>query len=305
MSLDVKQVHVWCIQDPVFIRDQLLFLEALLAEDRIVLTHGAQPRTDCTNILIEDFDLLTIHKVKKFRARNPAVSVFGLLTEHYDFINDKFFAYGKLAIEKHEYISNIRSMRRIQGILIIAAHLDCFLTLGDLPEIRGFDLLFPDHAIHRTRFPDLVRQSFSSKKEYDFLFAGNVTAFRSSVIQTIRELGYKVLIQDRRLTDTERKKNMGKVHAQLNIAQDSDWHWVSPMRVLHGWRNGLPTISFGTRETSLIGQCVQNIPLSSIYQIRDVMTSTPSSILDHQILKYDELKKKWNKDACNFRALLT
>jgi hypothetical protein len=83
-----------------------------------------------------------------------------------------------------------------------------------------------------------------------YMSLGFVTEYRSKVFNEIGKK-YKFKRYDIVKDDIEREKNARTAKIAVNIPQEGDWPWVSPMRVVYYLSIGIPCVHIGKGDNTL------------------------------------------------------
>lgn len=213
-------------------------------------------------ILIEYFiEEKYIDRIKLIKSKYPHISIAVVLTEHMDLRQNNLWFHGTDLSVTDQYLSSSSKISRLIGMLKVAPYTDFFLTLMDLPVLEGFQKIFPRKRLFRI-FPEkfiIPSQSFLDLycPENDFIFFGSLTNYRIEVLEWLSER-FKVEMENGFIDDAILGEKVLNARFVINIPQDKDWKWSSPMRLIKAWNLWRPVISFSKKLEGLF----ESAPLS-------------------------------------------
>lgn len=268
--------HVWIFNHPKFygVGDQLHFLFKYFKQFGANITCGNQPSLSRCNIVIENFDDSTVGIIKEF-CMTHGKSIAIVLTEHVDIVrNDLIESYsevrchtssvhlhGRSVNDDFSYLPLQTIQSRTNALLNLSDCTSIYFRLGDLPEMRGFNYLCHNRSVETLWFPhiEITMDMRQVSPEYDFVFIGARTPYRNLVLEQLARNNIKVLIPSPGISIKKRQQFYHNAKYCLNIPQDEEWPWLSPMRIISGLQAGVATISVGTDDKSEISVCTIQI----------------------------------------------
>lgn len=193
------------------------------------------------NILIENFFDSGVRYIHEFcRRYNKMICV--VMTEHFRLSEGELY-FGNYKASDTEYIGNIGN--RIYSILALSESVLAFMTLGELPKLESNTDIFFKNNIYRVGYPRIENTyEHSDSKLFDLSFTGYKTKYRDKVISDLSK-AYKVAYYDIVSDENERKRNVSTAKVCLNIPQNDEWHWISPMRIIYSLSLGVPCVHMG------------------------------------------------------------
>jgi hypothetical protein len=189
-----------------------------------------------------------------------------LMTEHVDLINGRILFHGRQLDEATEYMPTLSRHSRILHLLLLKKCLRALFRLGDLPELLGFDNLFPGVPVYSLPYPSLA----SAKRvvrpnegpEYDLVFTGALTTYRKEVLGELTRR-FSVATSDVAVSRRKRDNLILRARVVINIPQTHDWKWVSSMRILAAWRCSRPVVNIGSQLCGKLSQFCVNLELGA------------------------------------------
>lgn len=257
-------VHLWIYNHPFYgISDQVEFFLLVMKQHGYRATVGRGPRADALNVVIENFSEATSTTLIDF-CRSAGKRVAVIMTEHLDFYENRIYIHGDLLWNKNDYMSPATQVARIKNLMDCVQYIRSFLVLGDLPELRNCDSMFPGVSVRALPFPNLQVLSPGRRQaepRYDAIFTGYITEHRDVLLN---QLADRLSISCPRQFVSRRVRDdlnlAGRV--VLNLPQRSHWRWLSLMRIIAGLRCGRATISVGTADRSKISACCEQLDTS-------------------------------------------
>ena len=94
-------------------------------------------------------------------------------------------------------------------------------------------------------YPKINEVRRDSDSEYDFVFSGKETKYRSAIIDEIKKKSFSLESNAYQKISIRRKRNqlISKAKINLNIPQDENWKYPSMMRILLALSLGIITVS--------------------------------------------------------------
>ncbi|MCP9447200.1 MAG: hypothetical protein NNA22_06465 [Nitrospira sp.] len=276
-------VHLWVYNHPFAgISDQVAFTVSCLRQHDYTVTVGRRPSSVSLNVVIENFSAETRAILGEFctvSRRQVAV----IMTEHINWAHGRVWFHGIPLGEENDYIHPQTMVTRIQFLLECLPYVRCFMVLGDLPELQGLDQLLPGIRVRTLPFPHVMPSPSRSNRRtggaYDCVFTGNITKFRTSILDALQEHGFTVWRPSELMSRKRRNDLNGAAKVVLNIPQRAGWKWLSSMRVIAGLVTGRPTISLGTQDTSRVSCCCTQLAVSKpdwVREFRELVADAPS-----------------------------
>ncbi|MCP3943378.1 MAG: hypothetical protein GY710_18095 [Desulfobacteraceae bacterium] len=271
---------------PEWILDQIWFLKKALIHKKISLQFSNKLVPDALNLIIENFEPPLIQKILDFcKKYNKKIGV--VLTEHIDFVNGIINFNGIQVAESDDY--QPRKLLRLLGLLNLAPVTIGYFTLGDYPRLINFDKIIYTANIIRIPYPMIEEKDMflqiKNKPEYDFVFTGTLTDHRKKIINYI-ENSSKIFNCTFGNKETTRAKLLHESRYSLNIPQRSTWKWLSPMRILFGFRSGKATIHIGSAEKCKISKCIEYLPKLDKQYILNFLKNDSTILFEQNLDKY-------------------
>jgi hypothetical protein len=230
------------------ILDQLWFARETFGQHGYELVCSNTLRPDCINLLIENFIETDVDVIASFCRRfDKKIGI--VMTEHVELEKEGFLFAGAPVERPAEYIHN--RQQRLFSLLSLTDCVFSFFTLGELPELRTWGEITPAHKVFRLPFPSVGKVAARRARcEYDIVFTGTLTRYRETVLSEIAKK-YRVIQSSIGETEWERVELYARSKIAVNISQDEDWKWISPMRVLFGLRLGVSTVHLGPSDNTM------------------------------------------------------
>lgn len=261
---------------PLGISDQVWFLKETLANQGMRTYVSDALRLDCLNLLIENFIETDAPMLSAFCRRHGKMLGI-IMTEHIE-NEEAGLSVGGSSLHQREYIGN--ADERIYSLLSFADCTFCYLTLGDLPELRSWRSILPGHVVQRLPFPPLPTKTRpQSGDDFDVIFTGTATNHRRAVMKQLSST-YR-LVHSELQEEGARIDLYARSRVAVNVPQDPAWRWVSPMRILFGLRHGTPTVHLGR---------LDNSAFSSIVAPEEALAdavANPGQLFENQAADYD------------------
>ena len=292
-------VNICILNNPfVGVSDQLEYLRCYFNENKIKFKVTRRLDPGCINIVFENFNRSTRDYLLQFyKTYNKRIII--LMTEHIDFIDSQILFHGKHWLNSN-YMSVETQLKRLQNLLELTSCVSFFVTLGDLPFLKGLENMIPEISILRVPFPSSkMFKSFNSchlNYEYDFLFNGYVTDFRKEIIGLIGK-HFTISELSNIYTSRQRAERLRKAKVILDIPQAADWMWVSPMRIMNALKNGKLCVHIGKVDCSVIGNICPSIDFNSFcldVDLKNILTNR-FDIFTTFIERYEEETEFFNK----------
>jgi len=195
------------------------------------------------NLLIENFTEEYIESIKLFCNKwNKKILI--LMTEHIALENGRV-KFGSYNLTNPAYIGN--AVQRFYSLSLLSEYTLAYTTIGELPFLRQLKELFNSSKVYRFDYPLINKKIVNLpniKKKYDLSFSGYMTNYRSKIISELRKK-YKFKSHDVTGDDRQRDLNALSTKVAVNIPQEEDWLWVSPMRVSYYLSMGIPCVHIG------------------------------------------------------------
>jgi hypothetical protein len=253
------RVHLWVFNN-LFqgISEQVEFFCTSLRDHGFRPSVSRSPVHGALNVVIENFTPESAAQIARFCA-DTGKRVGVILTEHIDLLYGRLFFHGRPLSQRDEYMHSVTKTSRITNLLLLRDQISVLLRLGDLPRLRNFEQVMPGVPIRTIPFPSISptdRALPGEKAQYDFVFTGILTAYRRKVLKTLSKSFSVYVPQGHGAQNLVSRRRRDAINAQaklvLNIPQSSEWQWVSPMRVLAALRCRRVTVTFRSREKTLI-----------------------------------------------------
>ena len=209
------------------------------------------------NLVIENFNEESALTIESFCNKwNKKILV--IMTEHIsldlsmgDADRKGAIKFGSYDINNTDYIGNLS--QRFYSLSMIYEHVVGFATIGELPFLNDLKKIFYVEKVYRFNYPAVINKktgNYTCKPKYDISFSGFVTEYRSKVFI---ELGkkYKFKRYDIVEDGIKREENARTAKIAVNIPQEGDWPWVSPMRVVYYLSIGIPCVHIGKGDNTL------------------------------------------------------
>lgn len=240
---DPVPIRIWTFNNPINgIADQLEFAMAVLKLEGFHVTISKRPCPKSLNIVIENIQSDSYQVINDFcESFNKKIAI--IMTEHIDYVENRLFFHGKPFEAPTEYMHKYTRKNRFLHLLLSTQNISFFLRLGDLPSLDGLGRIFLNTEVRTLPFPPIRNHFLEGEREYDFIFSGFLTKYRKEVFSELK--AYKTLILPGGLSRKVRDKHIASASFVLNVPQDAEWGWVSTMRVLSAWRNGIPVLNIG------------------------------------------------------------
>lgn len=259
------RVHLWLFNHPFHgVSDQVEFFVMSLRQHGIAVSVSRHPNPEALNIIIENLSQRTAQIVIDFCvATGKRVGV--IMTEHIDFIDERLFIHGEPLGTHNDYMHPVTQAARIHNLLDCLPFIRCFFVLGDLPELRGFDMMCPGMQVSTIPFPQLDYIELDSIERvspvFDCVFTGYLTSYREKLLTGIKQ-NLTVMSPTGFSSRKVRDRYNTQARIALNIVQRPKWHWISLMRVIAALRVGRATVSIGTADNSKISACCTQLDIS-------------------------------------------
>lgn len=232
-----------------YVIDQVEFILAIFKQNGYSVSVGNNFRDDALNVLIECFDeskrkskTTDVEKIINYCEKNNK-KVAVIMTEHIDYIDRKIYAYSVQvdSIDSTHYNPYIKP--RILSLLTLSPYIKYLFTLGEFPKLINFREMSGKTPI-AIPYPKIEKVS-NGAPEYDFIFSGRDTKYRSEVLEGIEKASFSVKNNAYQKILTRRKRNqlISKAKINLNIPQDEKWRYPSTLRIILALSLGKMTIS--------------------------------------------------------------
>lgn len=248
-------VHLWVYNHPLEgVSDQIEFFFKLMRQHGYQVSMNRKPRNDALNVVIENFSEATSRALIGY-CESSGKRVALIMTEHLDLIGGELFIHGDRLWSDNDYMHPATQVARIKNLMDCVPYLRSILVLGDLPELRGAEKMFPGLPVRTLPFPELPYLDLGSRNpEREIVFSGVITAFRGSVLESVRAR-FSLEHTTQLLPRKGRDRLNASARIVLNIPQRAGWRWLSLMRVIAALQSGRATVSIGTRDKSRIAEC--------------------------------------------------
>ncbi len=234
-----------------YVVDQVEFVLAAFKQNGYQVSVGNEFKDDALNVLIECFDDGYKNNKKKSdvakiinycEKNNKKVAV--IMTEHIDYTDKKIYAYSVPLnqIDSTHYNSVIKT--RLLSLLTVSPYIKHIFTLGEYPKLKNFREMLGKTPI-AIPYPKINEVRRDSDSEYDFVFSGKETKYRSAIIDEIKKKSFSLESNAYQKISIRRKRNqlISKAKINLNIPQDENWKYPSMMRILLALSLGIITVS--------------------------------------------------------------
>ena len=248
-----QKIHVclFNIHHINYVVDQVEFILAAFKQNGYQVTVGNEFKDDALNLLIECFDELLnknkgesdVEKIINYcEQNNKKVAV--IMTEHIDYIDRKIHAYSVPLDKIDETHYNPLIKPRILSLLTISPYIKHIFTLGEFPKLKNFQEMMGKAPIV-IPYPKIEKVHHNDDVEYDFIFSGRDTKYRSQALDEIAKMSFSVKnnAYQNILTRKKRNKLISKAKVNLNIPQDENWRYPSSLRIILALSLGKLTIS--------------------------------------------------------------
>ena len=254
-TTDRPLVHLWD-QSLGPIDDQISFFCESFEQNGYSASAGAIPRTDALNFVIENITKETQALFVDFCTTHHKRLCI-IMTEHIDVAEGELLFNGMPLGRQSNYIPMTHKLARFGRLVANRDYFSGFAVLGDLPRLRGISTFFPDTEKFTIPFPDLdyIHSEKKSRTTHDLLFTGYLTRYRSQVLSILQDAGFSTWTPGKLVIAKDRDFYNRQAQIILNIPQDENWLWLSPMRVMAGLRCGRATVSLATQDDSEIVGC--------------------------------------------------
>lgn len=248
-------VHLWN-QSLGWIDDQISFFCDSFEQNGYAASVANTPRTNALNFLVENITEENQASLADFCTTHHKRLCI-IMTEHIDVEGGELLFHGEPFGRQSDYIPTTHKLARFGRLVANKDYFSGFAVLGDLPRLRGLSTFFPDTEKFTIPFPDLdyVPSKKKARTTHDLLFTGYLTKYRSQVLATLQDAGFSTWTPGKIVTVKDRDAYNKQAQMILNIPQDENWLWLSPMRVMAGLRCGRATISLATQDKSEIVGC--------------------------------------------------
>jgi len=201
------------------------------------------------NIVIENFTENSIEVIQSFCNKwNKKILI--VMTEHIS-LDNGIVKFGPYSLSNTDYIGNMS--QRFYSLSLLFEHTIGFSTIGELPFLYDLKKMFFVEKVYRFDYPVINHKMVSTPsttKKYDMSFSGFLTNYRSKIISELKSR-YKFKYHDITRSDRQRKDNAMSARVAVNIPQEEDWPWVSPMRVIYYLSIGIPCVHIGKGDKTL------------------------------------------------------
>ena len=259
-------IHLWIFNHPFHgISDQVEYFLMSLNQNGYKVSIGRKPRLDALNVVIENFSETTSRTLINFCSKSGK-RVVVIMTEHLDFIKDKIYIHGDPLWSDNDYMNPVTQVARIKNLMDCVPYIRCFFVLGDLPELRNINDMFPGIAVRTLPFPEIKKLSQAdlvkaNNPTFDLAFTGYVTNYRAVLMKQL-EKEMSLTCPGTFVSRKARDKINCSARIVLSIPQRKDWKWLSLMRVVAAFHCGRATISLGTADSSKISACCIQLDIS-------------------------------------------
>lgn len=283
-------IHLWLYNHPVqYVSDQIEFLFLLMRQHGYPITMSRTPRNDALNVVIENFSETTSRTLIDY-CEQQGKRVALIMTEHLDLIGNELFIHGDQLWSDNDYMHPATQVARIKNLMDCVPYLRAIFVLGDLPELKGSEGLFPGLTVRSLPFPELPLLGLSgSVPEHDLAFSGALTSFRTQVLQSI-STGYSLVHPPQFLSRKGRDQLNASARIVLNIPQRPDWRWLSLMRVIAALRCGRATVSIGTKDTSRIACCCTQLSANDWQQPLTALVEGWRHAYENSLIAYETMR---------------
>lgn len=278
-----------------YVVDQVEFILAVFKQNNYQITVGNDFKDDALNFLIECFDESSDKDVKKIisycEKNNKKVAV--IMTEHIDYFDKKIYAYSVPLDEIDNSHYNPCIKQRILSLLTISPYIKHIFTLGEYPKLNNFKDMIGKTPI-AIPYPKIEEVESQEDSEYDFIFSGKDTSYRSQVMEEIKEMSLSLSNNSYQKILKRRKRNklISEAKINLNIPQDEKWLYPSTLRIILALSLGKMTISIGGGDKKCEGEdFYAKVDLSNLSELE--------SYLKNPDLYYKKFLKRYNEIASN------
>ncbi len=238
-----------------YVIDQVEFILAIFKQNNYLISVSNDFKDDALNVLIECFDAAhedssqTERVINYCKKNNKKVSV--IMTEHIDYIDRRVYAYSVPINDIDATHYNPFIKKRILSILAISPYIRHIFTLGEFPKLKNFREMSGKAPII-IPYPRIEKVYDKHDPEYDLVFSGKDTEYRSEIIDRIEKMSFSIKSNAYQniLTRKKRNKLISKAKINLNIPQDKKWEYPSLLRIILALSLGKITISIGNGKTS-------------------------------------------------------
>jgi hypothetical protein len=280
-----------------YVIDQLEFVLSVFKKNNYQVSVGNEFKDDALNILIECFDEIPnkstgsdIEKIISYcEQNNKKVAV--IMTEHIDYIGGKVYAYSVPLdnIDSTHYNPLIKS--RILSLLTLSPYIKYIFTLGEFPKLINFCEMFGKSPMV-IPYPKIEKIRCEDSPEYDFIFSGRDTEYRSQAIDKIKKTSFSVKdnAYQKILVRRSRNKLISKAKINLNIPQDQNWRYPSTLRIILALSLGKMSISLENETTDQDGESFYaKVGLNNLHELEPY--------LKQYDLYYEKFLENYNKIA--------
>ncbi|AON52602.1 hypothetical protein [Herbaspirillum seropedicae] len=248
-------LHLWVYNHPLQgIGDQLEFFFLLLKQQGYPVSMGRKPRQDALNVVIENFSEVSSQTLIDF-CQQTGKRVGLIMTEHLDLHGSELLIHGERLWNDNDYMPPAVQVARIKNLMDCVPWLRAIFVLGDLPQLEGSERMFPGVPVRALPFPQLPMIDVEQQMpQYDFVFSGGITAFRTQVLQKVGA-SHSLAHTTEFLPRKGRDQLNTTARLVLNIPQRPGWRWLSLMRIIAALNCGRATVSVATEDTSWIARC--------------------------------------------------
>lgn len=263
--LDSKNppIHIWIYNHAFYgISDQIDFCVSAFRQNGYVVSVGRQPKVAALNLVLENFSDMTKDVLINFCQKHKK-KVGVVMTEHMNFIDNEIIFHGAPIATDNDYMAGGTQVHRVENLLRSHESIRALFVLGDLPELKNISEMMKGIGVHSIPFPNIeLNKSYlisdKNVKNYDVLFTGVNTKYRSQILNKIKNS--KTTVYSPSGFVSRNRRNALNVDAKvvLNIPQSEKWNWISSMRVMAALRSGRAAASIGTTDNSMASAaCVQ------------------------------------------------
>jgi hypothetical protein len=209
------------------------------------------------------------------------------MTEHLN-LKDNELKYGIYNLTHREYIGNID--QRVFSLFALSEYIMGYFTLGELPFLDDIEKILFTNQVYRVNYPKIkpCNEVEFGKLKFDLGFTGVITPYREEVINTLKSK-YKIFFAPIVFDEKKRLENVRKSKCVINIPQNKEWVWVSPMRIIYNLQVGIPSFHYGKGDnTEFYKKILSWVDL-------DELLKNPKKVYDKQIKAYNELDLNHNK----------
>lgn len=262
MNMDSRRppLHLWVYNHPLQgISDQLEFFFLLLKQHNYHVSMSRKPRLDALNVVIENFSETSSRTLIDF-CEQTGKRVALIMTEHLDLQGGELLIHGEPLWNNNDYMHPATQVARIKNLMDCVPWLRAIFVLGDLPQLKGSERMFPGIPVRALPFPVLPRIDIAEQTpQHDFVFSGALTAFRKQVLQTVGAR-HSLVHSTQFLPRKGRDQLNTTARIVLNIPQRPGWRWLSLMRIIAALHCGRATVSIASEDTSWIARCCIQLP---------------------------------------------